>query len=87
MEDKYLFEYAKQELTEISQQDEPFAFTMLTVDTHHIGGFTCQLCGSNYEESYENAIACASAQVYNFVRWLKEQPFYENTTIVITGDH
>ena len=86
-EDFYLYEYAKQKLTEMSQQDQPFAFTMLTVDTHHIGGFTCQLCGSNYEESYENAIACASRQVYEFVNWLKEQPFYDNTTIVITGDH
>lgn len=86
-EDLYLFEYAKQKLTQIAQQDQPFAFTMLTVDTHHIGGFTCQLCGSDYEESYENAIACASRQVYNFVAWLMEQDFYENTTIVITGDH
>ncbi len=86
-EDFYLFEYAKQELTEISQKDQPFAFTMLTVDTHHIGGFVCEKCGSNYEESYENAIACASRQVYEFVQWLMEQPFYENTTIVITGDH
>ena len=86
-EDLYLYEYAKQELTEIAKQDQPFAFTMLTVDTHHIGGFTCEKCGSNYEESYENAIACASRQVSEFVDWLKAQPFYENTTIVITGDH
>lgn len=86
-EDFYLYEYAKQKLTEISQQEQPFAFTMLTVDTHHIGGFTCELCGSNYEESYENAIACASRQVSGFVAWLMEQDFYENTTIVITGDH
>ena len=86
-EDQILFEYAKQELTAISQQDQPFAFTLLTVDTHHIGGYRCQLCGSNYEESYENAIACASRQVYAFVKWIMAQPFYENTTIVITGDH
>ncbi len=86
-EDEILYEYAKKELTQIAQQEQPFAFTMLTVDTHHIGGYTCQKCGSNYEESYENAIACASRQVYEFVQWLMEQPFYENTTIVITGDH
>ena len=86
-EDLYLYEYAKQELTKIAQQEQPFAFTMLTVDTHHIGGFTCALCGSNYEESYENAIACASRQAADFVAWIMEQDFYENTTIVITGDH
>ncbi len=87
MEDLHLFEYAKQELTEISQQEQPFAFTMLTVDTHHIGGYTCEKCGSNYAESYENAIACSSRQVLEFVQWIQAQPFYENTTVIITGDH
>jgi phosphoglycerol transferase len=86
-EDHILFDYARKELTEIAQKDQPFAFTMLTVDTHHIGGFTCSKCGSNYEESYENAIACASKQVAEFVAWIREQPFYENTTVIITGDH
>lgn len=86
-EDEILFEYAKKELTKISEMDQPFAFTMLTVDTHHIGGYICEKCGSNYEESYENAIACSSKQVAEFVRWIQAQDFYENTTIVITGDH
>ena len=86
-EDLYLYEYAKQKLTLLSEQEEPFAFTMLTVDTHHIGGYTCDLCGSDYEESYENAIRCASRQVYDFINWIQQQDFYENTTIVITGDH
>jgi phosphoglycerol transferase len=87
MEDKYLFEYAKQELAEISQKDQPFAFTMLTVDTHHIGGYFCEYCENEHDEQYENVMACSSKQVMEFVEWLKEQPFYENTTIIITGDH
>ena len=87
MEDLHLFEYAKQELTEISQQDEPFAFTMLTVDTHHIGGYQCAYCTDEFEETYEQSISCSSRQVLEFVQWLKEQPFYENTTVIITGDH
>ena len=87
MEDKYLFEYAREELTEIAKKDQPFAFTMLTVDTHHIGGYNCDLCDGTYEETYENAIACSSRQVLEFVNWLQEQDFYENTTVIITGDH
>lgn len=87
MEDKYLYEYAKQELTEISKSDRPFALTMLTVDTHHVGGYKCELCGDEYSENYENVFSCASKQVAEFVKWLSEQDFYENTTIVITGDH
>ncbi len=87
IEDKYLFEYARQELTKMAAGDAPFAFTMLTVDTHHIGGYTCTLCGDDHAESYSNAIACSSKQVADFVDWIQDQPFYENTTVIITGDH
>lgn len=88
MEDLYLFEYAKQKLTEISAQEQPFAFTMLTVDTHHIGGYQCALCTESASgETYDQSISCSSSQVAAFVEWLKAQPFYENTTVIIVGDH
>lgn len=87
MEDKHLFTYAKTVLTELSQSGEPFSFTTLTVDTHHIDGYKCDLCGDEYPEQYENVMSCSSRQVFEFVEWLKAQPFYENTVIVISGDH
>lgn len=86
-EDHYLFTYAQQALTEISQQEQPFAFTMLTADTHHIGGYVCKFCENTHEEQYENVMECSSRQVAAFVQWLQQQPFYENTTVIITGDH
>ncbi len=86
-EDMHLFSYARQELTQIAQKDQPFAFTLLTMDTHHIDGYTCQLCRKEHKESFENVISCSSRQVLAFVEWIQAQPFYENTTIVITGDH
>ena len=87
MEDLHLFEYAKQELTKIAAQDQPFVFTMLTVDTHHVGGYQCELCQPTRKETYEQSISCSSRQVASFVSWLQEQPFYENTTVIIVGDH
>ena len=88
MEDLHLFEYAKQKLTEIAEKDQPFAFTMLTVDTHHVGGYQCELCQpSTSGETYDQSISCSSRQVAAFIEWLKAQPFYENTTIIIVGDH
>lgn len=87
MEDEYLFEYARQELPEIADREEPFAFTMLTVDTHRYDGYVCRRCGDDYENQYENVNACSSRQVYEFVQWLKQQDFYEDTAIVIAGDH
>ena len=88
MEDLHLFEYAKEKLTEISSNEQPFAFTMLTVDTHHVGGYQCELCtASDSGETYDQSISCSSRQVAEFVDWIKDQPFYENTTVIIVGDH
>ena len=87
MEDLYLFEYARQELMHYAEREEPFALTMLTVDTHHIGGYQCVYCTDDYPETYQQSISCSSRQVLEFVNWLKTQPFWENTTVIITGDH
>ena len=88
MEDLYLFEYAKQKISALADRTEPFAFTMLTVDTHHVGGYQCVLCEeSKSGESYDQSISCSSRQVADFVKWIQAQDFYENTTIIIVGDH
>ncbi len=87
MEDLHLFDFAKQELTKIAEQEQPFAFTMLTVDTHRTNGYVCRKCVGLWGEQYENVISCSSKQVYDFIQWVKQQDFYENTTIVIAGDH
>ena len=87
-EDQKLFEYAKEELTELASQDEPFNFTMLTVDTHFEDGYVCELCDNDYgDNQYANVLSCSSRQVSQFVEWIQQQDFYENTTIVISGDH
>ena len=87
MEDMHLFDFAKQELTKIAEQEQPFNFTMLTVDTHRTNGYVCRKCIGLWGEQYENVISCSSKQVAEFVEWIKQQDFYENTTIIIAGDH
>ena len=87
-EDQKLFEYAKEELTALAAQDQPFNFTMLTVDTHFEDGYVCGLCGNEHgTDQYGNVLSCSSRQVSEFVSWIQQQDFYENTTIVISGDH
>lgn len=86
-EDKKLFAFAKEEIIKLAQGDKPFNFTMLTVDTHHIGGYTCEDCRHEFENNYDNVLACSSKRVKEFIDWIKTQDFYENTTIVISGDH
>ena len=87
MEDSKLFDYARQELSKIAAQEEPFLFTLMTMDTHMPEGYVCPDCPNTYSEQYENVYACSSAQVAAFVRWLREQPFFEDTTVIVCGDH
>ena len=86
-EDAILFEYAKEKLTEISKQDGPFNFTLLTVDTHTPDGYVSDFCENFDDNVYLNAIKCSSAQTYNFIKWIQQQDFYSDTIIIITGDH
>lgn len=86
-EDAKLYEIAKEELLRLEAQDEPFNFTMLTVDTHHIDGYVCQLCEDAYGEQAANVVACADRQISEFIDWCKAQDFYEDSVIIITGDH
>ena len=86
-EDQKLYSYAKTELNKIAQNDEPFNFTLMTVDTHCEDGYLCELCDNSDGNQYKNVWNCASKQLDNFITWIQEQPFYENTTIIIVGDH
>ena len=87
-EDAYLFEFAKEQLRDLSSQEEPFNLTMLTVDTHFEDGYVCEKCEDTYgDDQYANVMACSSKQIEEFIQWIQEQDFYENTTIVLAGDH
>ena len=87
-EDKKLFGFAKEQLNEISQNDEPFNLTLLTADTHFQDGYVEESCPKPFgDNQYANVYSCTDSMISDFVEWAKTQPFYENTTIVIVGDH
>ena len=87
-EDEKLYEFAKEDLLELAEKGEPFNYTMLTVDTHFEDGYICRLCHDDFgNDQYRNVINCADRQVTEFIEWIKQQDFYENTTILVTGDH
>ncbi len=88
VEDKKIFEYAKEKLLEISSSAEPFNFSILTADTHFIDGYLDESCSNKvFNSKYANVFYCSDSMVYEFVSWIMEQDFYENTTIVLVGDH
>lgn len=85
--DDQLFEYAKEKVSYLAEQDEPFNFTMLTADTHFPDGYRCKDCPNKWDEQYKDVISCSSKKVGDFIKWLQKQDYYDNTTIVIAGDH
>ena len=86
-EDQKLFEFAKEELTRLSAEGKPFNLTLLTADTHFPNGYVCSECNTDFKNQYSNVLRCSSKQINNFVQWVKKQSFYDNTTIIIMGDH
>lgn len=90
-----LFNYAKAEILELAEKKEPFSFTIMTMDTHfaneHFEPKKCQIKyhdkGVKDADNFKNVVSCSDMQITEFVEWIKQQPFYENTEIVIVGDH
>ena len=87
VEDKKLLEFAKDEIIELSSKNEPFAVSIFTMDTHFKDGYIDDSCKNVFDEHLSNSYACSSKMINDFVNWLKEQSYYENTTIVLMGDH
>ena len=86
-EDKKLFENAKNVVTQAASSDKPFNLTMLTADTHFEDGYMSDETPKLYDNQYSNVIHYSDQLVNEFINWVQQQPFYENTTIVISGDH
>ena len=86
-EDDKLYEFAKEEITRLYETGKPFNFTMETADTHRPNGYLSPNAPTPYDKQYANVIAYSSSEAVKLIRWIQEQPFYDNTTIVVIGDH
>ncbi len=86
-DDDDLLKWAKDEVLELAEQDEPFNFIMLTADTHFTDGYLSENAEEKFDTQYENVFSYSSKSVYEFIEWIKGQDFYDNTTIVVVGDH
>lgn len=86
LKDSFLFDYVKNDLSELSHKKEPFYYVINTIDTH-TPGFVDSTCDSKYKDNYEKTINCSDDIIYEFIKSLQKQDFYKNTTIVLLGDH
>ena len=95
-EDRRLYRLAKEELDSLANLDKPFAFYMLTVDTHQPRGWlddSCRITLRNVGitdiklNHFPEALRCASMQLESFIDWIREQPWFNKTVIFVMGDH
>ena len=89
--DKKILDLSKNILDTLSQRPN-FSLTILTMETHFPHGFYNEACADKPVNESEDAILaatikCASKDVRNFIEWVKKQDFYDNTEIVVVGDH
>ncbi len=87
LEDRKLFSFAKDKLEEISQDEEPFSLVISTIDTHPIDGYLDKECEDVLNYQYGSSILCEDSLINDFINWVQDQDFYDDTIIVITGDH
>lgn len=85
--DSFIYENTKEVLGELDP-DQPFFLLLATVDTH----VTYQYESNIYDPDRKfgdnrDTYAAADKLIYQFLQWLQQQPFYENTTVVLVGDH
>lgn len=86
-EDTKLFDFAKMELNTLSSSNQPFNLTLLTADMHAPDGLLYSDTTNIEDNQYKSVIAHSANMIAEFIRWCQEQPWYENTTIVLSGDH
>lgn len=89
--DSLHYELVKEHIDRISKQEKPWALWFFTVNTHTPHGILDSTCGIAQDisesERMPAIIRCSSHQLDNFIKWAKEQEWFDNTVIAVMGDH
>ena len=84
--DAALYKMIKDELNVLSSREKPFLLSFITLDTHAPDYFLSPGC-TRKKSLKEDVVLCMDEMFADFIGWLEKQPFYENTTVVVLGDH
>ena len=83
--DRVLFGFAKKKLEEF-KEDEPFMLSLFSLDTHTPVANLDKSCKAFFGDLRDSFI-CADKGVYEFIEWFKTTKYWDNTTVVVVGDH
>ena len=84
--DEKMFEFARHKISNLAKNEEPFFMAIQTLDTHFPNGYVNEGCSVKYGDT-RDSIKCSEKIIYDFVRWCQQQDFWDNTIIVLVGDH
>ena len=84
--DRKLFQIAQEEIIDLARQNAPFMIAITTADTHFPMGYLDKAC-PRYTGDMQDVIQCTDDTLASFLTWVEQQPFYENTLVVMVGDH
>lgn len=88
--DRTLFELAKDDLDSLSKKSKPFAMFLSTIDAHMPYGYMDPQCShpnQSPKEQYPYVLQCNSKLLDEFLKWSTKQPWFDNTIIAVMGDH
>ena len=90
--DEATFRLAQEFLSTEGDSDQPWHLFISTIDTHFTGytypaGEGYRGSETKFSRQLNNVYATTSRVIGEFIEWLQAQPFYEDTTVVILGDH
>lgn len=85
--DKDVFAFAKIKYKQLIESGKPFNLTISTISPHAPAGIYDERCKNPFDNSTLNAIQCDDEDLQDFLDFIKTQPNYENTIIVLLPDH
>lgn len=95
--DDSLLAMAKAQLDALASEPDPFALTLLTLDTHHPRGHVSRSCQDIPYTSDDNpglndnpildAVHCSDQLLSEFIDYLLSAESLENTLVVVVSDH
>ena len=91
MFDEVLLARAREQLETLHASGQPFNLTVLTLDTHNPNGYPSPSCRPDPTDrgyvDFERIVACTSRHVAEFARFVRDNGYLKDTTLVILGDH
>lgn len=86
LSDRRLLELAKDELTTLHDAGQPFNLTVMTLDTHD-QPYLYDYCDIKTKEPLTGISYCSMELVADYIDFIEEQGYLEDTTVVVIGDH